>query len=280
MAKTDTLGDRMKKYENITRFSLPPRTYTILRVDGRAFHTWTKKLTRPYDNDLMTCMDAAATMLCEQISGSRFAYVQSDEISVLAVDFLDINTQPWFDGVVQKWVSVGASIASVGFNLKVLDFMYSENLANSRLGQLKRPDATFDARVYTIPDFIEVENYFVWRQKDAVRNSVTMLAQAYASHKQLQGKTTEQRHEIIHAAGDNWAKHPVSFKHGRVIRKRWSHYHDHDVASVDPAPSETNSYWFVDTKTPVFTRNRDYLRDLIPLPWENDVIVRKAVAGK
>lgn len=279
----DALGNRMKKYENVTRYSLPPRTFTILRVDGRAFHTWTKKLTRPYDTDLMTCMDAAAIALCEQISGTQFAYVQSDEISLLAVDFLDINTQPWFDGVIQKWVSVGASIATMAFNMKVLEFMRGTD--TSRLGQIKQPNATFDARVYTIPDFVEVGNYFVWRQKDAVRNSVTMLAQAYASHKQLQGKSTTQRHEIIHAAGDNWAKHPGNFKNGRVIRHKSFEEVTVETRGLPAkekvaALDQRTSNWIVDTETPVFTKDRDYLRDMIPLPWDNDVIVRKAVAGE
>ena len=106
----------MKRYEETTRFTLPRRTYTILRVDGRAFHSWTRGLAKPYDNQLMDCMDAVAVALCSQISGSQFAYVQSDEISILAVDFLDTETQSWFDGNVQKWASVGASIATMAFN--------------------------------------------------------------------------------------------------------------------------------------------------------------------
>src|SRR5271168_3243767 len=121
MAKSrrDALGDRMKRYEATTQLVLPRRTYTILRVDGRSFHTWTKGLEKPYDREFMSFMDMAAIELCKQIPGAQFAYVQSDEISVLAVDFLDINTEPWFDGVVQKWASVAASIASTEFNMYV-----------------------------------------------------------------------------------------------------------------------------------------------------------------
>jgi tRNA(His) 5'-end guanylyltransferase len=122
----------------------------------------------------------------------------------------------------------------------------------------KRADATFDARVYTVPDYIEVENYFVWRQQDAERNSVTMLAQHYASHKQLHGKKRSEQHEIIYQAGDNWAKHPASFKHGRVIRKR-------------------DGRWMVDSATPMFTAERDYIRNLIPRHWEGDEATAKKV---
>jgi len=293
--KTDTLGDRMKAYEEATRYVLPRRTYTILRVDGRAFHTWTHGLARPYDINLMTCMDDAAVKLCEEISGTQFAFVQSDEISLLAVDFADIKTQPWFDGVIQKWTSVAAAVAAVGFNAAVISMklsakaaleMYtSQTLSDERsrdwvnsYSQIakKTPNAVFDARVFTIPDPVEVENYFVWRQKDAVRNSVTMLAQMYASHKQLQNKDVPARHEIIHAAGDNWAKHPANFKHGRVVRKSTPKEWGHDLGPQPSPDSYHVGNWFVDNETPVFTRDRNYLRNLVPLIWENDLIVRKA----
>ena len=221
----------MKKLENVTRFVLPPRTYTVMRVDGKAFHTWTRGLAKPYDQHFMHCMDTTAARLCEQISGAQFAYVQSDEISVLAVDFLDIKTQPWFDGVVQKWASVGAATASACFNWA----------AEHSFALTGKPPAQFDARVFTIPDFVEVANYFVWRQKDAIRNSVSMLAQHYYSHKQLQGKSTTDRHELIHKAGDNWAKHPNNFKNGRVIRKR---------PHTDEMVLDKISHWYVD-ETPV-----------------------------
>src|SRR5271167_4753095 len=120
--RRDALGDRMKRYEEATKFTLPRRTYTLLRVDGRAFHTWTRGLDKPYDTAFIKCINVAAVRLCETIPGSQFAFVQSDEISVLAVDFLDINTEPWFDGNIQKWVSVSASTAAAAFNEAVSAF--------------------------------------------------------------------------------------------------------------------------------------------------------------
>jgi tRNA(His) 5'-end guanylyltransferase len=103
LPKNDSLGDRMKaNFEDRTRFFLPRRTYTILRVDGRAFHTWTRGLTKPHDRDFMACMDAAAIALCKEVAGAKFAFVQSDEISVLATDFEDEGSQAWFDGNIQK----------------------------------------------------------------------------------------------------------------------------------------------------------------------------------
>lgn len=273
--KNDKLGDRMKsQYEDRSRFFLPRRTYTILRVDGRAFHTWTRGLAKPYDTDLMNCMDAAAVALCKEISGARFAYVQSDEISVLATDFEDVGSQSWFDGNLQKLVSVGASIATMAFNMEVARLnqggRYTPEGAILPISQ-KRPDAVFDARAFTIPDYIEVENYFIWRQQDAARNSVTLLASAYASHKKLHGKSTPQRHEIIHEAGDNWAKHPVRFKHGAVIRRHVPKLEDDSLAlSIARRGS-----WEMDATTPSFTRNRNYIRNLIPRHWENDETTKK-----
>jgi tRNA(His) 5'-end guanylyltransferase len=277
--RRDALGDRMKRYEAVTRYTLPRRTYTLLRVDGRAFHSWTKGLDKPYDTEFMSYMDITALALCKSIPGAQFAYVQSDEISVLAVDFLDINTEPWFDGGVQKWASVAASIATVEFNVMVASGYFSRMYRledgiddGSEYTPItkKAPDAVFDARVYTIPDLIEVENYFVWRQQDAERNSVMMLARAYASHKQLAGKNRAAQHEIIHKAGDNWAKHPVSFKHGRVIRK---------IVKLGGDDAGVRSNWKIDHNTPVFTKDREYLRGLIPVIWNDDLLVRKAASN-
>jgi len=293
MAKkqNDTLGDRMKRYENITRLQLPPRTYTLLRIDGRAFHTWTRGLRKPYDEVLMNIMDKTAIALCEEVAGAQFAYVQSDEISILAVDFLEIGTQSWFDGLVQKWCSVSAAIATATFNSEVMsescDYErileedgpkaaadYLESI-KGYVGQ-KAPVATFDARVWTIPDHVEVENYFIWRQQDAVRNSIMMLARSHASHKQLHGKNQPAQHDIIVAAGDNWAKHSARFKHGGVVRKKAAVVLN-ELATWHPSNPRSEvrlSNWFMDTETPVFTKERDYLRSMIPIHWEDDLVTR------
>lgn len=272
-SRRDALGDRMKKYEAVTRYTLPRRTYTIIRVDGRAFHSWTRGLQKPYDGLFMDLMDDAAKALCEQIPGAQFAFVQSDEISVLAVDFLNINTEPWFEGNIQKWASVGASIATMRFNLSLMEIKNDDPPDNLAIIKKKTPNAVFDARVYTIPDLIEVENYFVWRQQDAERNSIMMLARAYASHKQLAGKKRAEQHEIIHKAGDNWAKHPVRFKHGGVVRRG-------SIEEIANARTRHFGNWIVDENTPTFTKQRDYLRHLIPVIWNDDLLVRKAASGE
>ena len=165
----DDLGTRMKtQYEQRTRTWLPRRTYTIIRLDGKAFHTFTRGMERPYDERFMNAMDYTAMHLCLDIQGAVMAYVQSDEISILLTDFDKITTDAWFDGQVQKIVSVSASMATAFFNSYI----------NYDTDDSQKKMAFFDARVFTIPDPVEVENYFVWRQKDAVRNSLAMHAQS------------------------------------------------------------------------------------------------------
>lgn len=203
MADRTSLGDRMKRYEEVTRAVLPARTYTILRVDGRAFHTLLRHARKPFDDSVANAMGAVAQDLCAEISGARFAYTQSDECSVLLTDFETVGTQPWFGGVIQKMVSVAAARASVTFS-----------------SYWNRRDALFDARVFTIPSSVEVANYFVWRQRDALRNSVSMAAQAHFSHKELQGVSSAGMQEMLWSRKDvNWNDYPARHRRGQLCWK-------------------------------------------------------------
>lgn len=228
----DDLGKRMKEqYEQRTRTWLPRRTYTIIRLDGKAFHTFTRGMDRPFDENFMLLMDFTAADLCKEIQGCKMGYVQSDEISLLLTDFDKITTDAWFDGQVQKIVSVAASLATGFFNYH-LDSMSPEK------------PAFFDARAFTIPDPIEVENYFIWRQKDAVRNSLAMHAQSLFSPAKLHGKSQADMHDMIHEKGENWDKLPEGFKRGRTMQK---HVEGHWVPTF-----------------PDFLKQRHLLSDLIP----------------
>lgn len=204
----DPLGDRMKaNYEDTTRFTLPRRTYTIMRLDGRAFHGFTKGMERPFDQNFADCMDMTASKLCKEISGSVFSYTQSDEISILMQDFESTGTQPWFGGNIQKMVSIAAGIASVFFHAVLAPMEADANHG-------------FDARVFTIADPVEVANYFIWRQRDAVRNSISMAGQAHFSPAVLHGKSTGEVQELLHSrVGVNWNDFPDGFKRGRVCLK-------------------------------------------------------------
>ena len=208
--KKDDLGDRMKKnYENRTRNYLPRRTNTIIRLDGKAFHTFTKKFNKPYDNVLASSMDMTARDLCENIQGAVMAYIQSDEISILLTDYENLNTDAWFDGNIQKITSVSASMCTGYFNQHINRF----GVFNPELM------AFFDSRVFTIPETEEVINYFIWRQQDAVRNSIQMLAQSLYSHKELMNKNSSELQEMCFQKGENWNDVNGGFKRGRIIVK-------------------------------------------------------------
>jgi tRNA(His) guanylyltransferase len=203
----DSLGDRMKRqYENRTRYYLPRRTNTLMRVDGKAFHTYTQDRPKPWD-PVMHCNLCFAAQMLVQESGAEFAFVQSDEISVLLTDYATITTAAWFDGNIQKLASVAASIVTAHFN-------ESEG-GEWRNGRI----AYFDARVFSIPDPVEVYNYFVWRQKDIERNSLSMLAQAQFSHDQLHGQNRDALLAMLKAVGTHWEDSPQDFREGSVVTR-------------------------------------------------------------
>jgi len=176
---TVSMGDRFRQYEQATQFTLPRRTYTIMRLDGRGFSLFMRGKALP-EEKFMRVMDLTAEMLCAEISGSVLAYTQSDEISILIQDFANLNTQPWFGGNIQKMTSVAAGMASHHFHA----------VYNQPGGSLRH---TFDARVFTLSDPVEVANYFVWRQKDCTRNAIGSLYTKHYGHAAAQDCTTQQR---------------------------------------------------------------------------------------
>lgn len=258
----DKLGDRMKSfYEDRTRYKLTRRTYTVIRVDGKAFHTYTKGLNRPFDEGLIDDMNETAAYLCKNIMGAKLAYVQSDEISVVITDFDDLSTEAWFDGNLQKMASVAASLATAKFNqLRMLrssnsgpmisnGHINSDEIENFKL-------AMFDARVFQIPYQEEVINYLIWRQQDATRNSISSVAQANFSTKELHGKKTNQMQDMLMLEkGINWNDFTPRQKRGGIIRK-------YQVKNTDTDTFRTK--WRLDKETPIFTQHRKYLYELLP----------------
>jgi tRNA(His) 5'-end guanylyltransferase len=228
----DDLGRRMKQdYEDALRLFVPRRSYVVIRIDGRGFHTFTKQLERPYSRQLADALDQAALGLCQEMIGCRFAYGQSDEYSFLLTDFEKENAPLWFDGNLQKIVSVSASLFTGYFN---------RAFAGEKI-------AAFDSRVLVISQRAEVEKYFLWRQLDASANSLNMLASAHYPHADLVGKSNTEKHELLFEKGVNWAKQPADFKRGRVVRR-----------SADGAA------WEIDLTIPVFNRDAGYLAALVP----------------
>ena len=255
---TDQLGIRMKsQYENRTRYFLPRRTYTIIRLDGKSFHTFTKSFNKPFDKDFINVMDKTAKYLCNDIQGAKIAFVQSDEISLLLTDFEKDTTDAWFDGNIQKIASVSASITTAKFNreMQLLHLINNKSLHPEYDIFDKSTIAFFDARVFTIPDPVEVENYFIWRQKDAVRNSLAMHAQSLFSHKELNGKSQVDMHDMIHEKGENWNSLPDGFKRGRTIVKNVV------FQDTDGEPISKTSW---EITTPDFLKERETLTRLIP----------------
>jgi tRNA(His) 5'-end guanylyltransferase len=215
--ESNSLGDRMKSYyENVSRYYLTRKIPVILRIDGKAFHTFTKNFKKPFDDSFSILMERTAIKLCEEIQGSKCAYKQSDEISILITDLDDIKTEAWFDYNIQKMVSVSASIATAIFNkyhfIDEYDTLsYYTPAKNERI-------ACFDSRVFNIP-IHEVENYFIWRQKDWIRNSIMMLARSYFSHKELKNKNGLDVHEMLCDKNVNWTDLEDKWKNGVFIRK-------------------------------------------------------------
>jgi tRNA(His) 5'-end guanylyltransferase len=238
------IGDRMKRYEAATSMVLPRRTYTIIRVDGRAFHTLLRKAAKPYDWYFNDTMDKVTVELCKGIENAVAAYVQSDEISVILTDFKTHATEPWFGGVVQKMCSISASLATYHFNVNGYGGM-----------------GLFDSRVYTIPSKTDVMNYLVWRQKDNTRNSVNMLARHHFSVRELHGKSTLQRLDMLADKGVSWESEPDRFKRGGLCEK-----HTYEVQAHPSAPSTaTTRTKFVVNGAPIFdARPGSYLDELIP----------------
>ena len=214
----DSIGNRMKEnYENRYRFLLTRRTPIIIRLDGRAFHTLTRRLDKPFDAGFSDTMNATAVHLCCEIQGAKCAYIQSDEISILVTDFDTLTTDAWFDYNIQKITSISAGIASAYFTVH---FCHDGDMA------------VLDSRVFNIP-VEEVCNYFIWRQMDWIRNSVQMLAQSHFSPKQLHGKNQPAMHDMLHSKEVNWADLDGRWKNGTLVRRN---YGDGDRWIVTSAP--------------------------------------------
>jgi len=234
------LEDRMKEYEKSTSTKLSENLPIILRIDGRAFHTLTRGLKKPFDLQFIKLMNEITIDQCDnEIMNAQMAYVQSDEISILI--YKSVFSDSWFKNDIQKMSSVSASRASA--------FAMKNNIfKNKKL-------IMFDSRVFVLP-VKEVCNYFIWRQRDWERNSIQMLARKYYSQKKLQKKNREDMHEMIHQKGDNWNTLPTMLRRGRCIipvKKKIHVSNKHFTGDVE------RNVWIVDNEIPIFTKDRNYI---------------------
>lgn len=232
----------MKRYEDAWRVRLPPRMPVIVRVDGRAFHTWTRvnECERPFDARLVRAMNQVALALCQEMQGARLAYLQSDEVSVLLVDYATHESQAWFDSVLQKMASVAASVATSAFAFHGVP----------NFDKYEVP--TFDARVFALPRE-EVTNYFLWRQNDWTRNSVRMLASSLYSHAKCDNKNNAELQEMCFQKGRNWNDLPTHLRRGRCA-----------VHEEYTRVGVTRHRWTIDNEIPIFkSEGRQYVERLV-----------------
>ena len=228
MPVNDELGKRMKEfYEARARTYLPRRTPVAIRIDGKAFHTFTRGFQKPFDEVLGNSMVRTMEYLCKNIQGCVFGYTQSDEITLLLIDYKQLNSEAWFDYQTQKMCSIAASMATMAFNRyfqeevqKHIDdtepiFITDEEIRLiDTYSRAVEKGAMFDARVFSIPKE-EATNLVYWRQLDATRNSIQMVGQANFSHNELQGKSCNAIQDMLLTQRDiNWNDYPTRWKRG------------------------------------------------------------------
>ena len=260
----DDLGKRIKGYEQVAKTVLMKRTPVMIRIDGRAFHTFTRGFKKPFDNILVKSMQETMKYLCENIQGCKFGYTQSDEITLVLTDYDTLTTDAWFDYEVQKMCSIAASMATMYFN-KVFSknveneiFEYKHSFVPQSVEIQKKMEeyhdvlkkatekgAMFDARCFNISKE-EVTNAVYWRQLDAARNSIQMVGQANFSHKELQNKTCAMIQEMLFSErGINWNNYPTYLKRGSACKK-------------------VNDKWEIDLDMPMLKgEDRQYLEEVI-----------------
>ena len=286
MPTRDDLGTRMKTfYEEIPKTKLMRRCPVAIRIDGKSFHTFTRGFNKPFDEVLIESMQETMRYLCENIQGCVLGYTQSDEITLILVDYKKLNSAAWFDYEVQKMCSIAASMATMAFN-RFLMYEYEEfnrwvNEGNPTDEDRRLNDiyydamckgAMFDARCFNIPKE-EVTNLIYWRQLDASRNSIQMVGQANFSHKELQNKSCNQIQDMLmEQKGINWNDLPIYQKRGsccikiknkidEVMINEQQKFGEDKVTKI---VSIEKSHWIIDKEIPIFKGdNRKYIDKLI-----------------
>ena len=253
MSKYNDFDKRMKDYETVSKTRLTKRMPVVIRVDGRAFHTFTKGFNKPYDELLCSCMQETMEYLCENIQGCVLGYTQSDEITLILVDYDNIDKSAWFDYEVQKICSVVSSMSTMKFN-KLFERKVTEFISNkpdeitqdeyvnlcSRYDNAINMGAMFDTRCFNVPEN-DICNAIIWRQRDAEKNSISSLGQAYFKQKELNGKKSNDIQDMLMLQKNiNWNNVPTKFKRGSACIK-------------------TEDGWKIDNEMPILTKDSSYV---------------------
>ncbi len=255
-----TLGDRMKRAEKVSKRYLSIRTPVIIRIDGKAFHTFCRNFDKPFSDILhkIFCETVMNVMSSCGISGAKLAYFQSDEISILLTDWTNHETQAYFDYNVSKLESVICSMVTAHFNNKIAEYCRYSLEENETLNSLRFENklAYFDARAFNLSKD-EVVNYFIWRQQDASRNSIQMLGSAHFSVSKLHCKNNKQVQEMLITQKDiNWNNLETWKKRGTCVK--------YVSVSVEvDGISKYQSEYILDEEIPIFTMNREYITSLL-----------------
>lgn len=269
-----SLDNRMKNnYENRSKTYLTRRMPVIIRIDGKAFHTLTRGLNRPFDEILHEAMNYTMQYLCKNIQGCKLGYTQSDEITLLLTDYDKLDTDAWFDYAVQKICSISASMATMAFNRKfnelTTNYLKSDTYINhyweetvskysKTLKGIVERGAMFDARCFNIPKE-EVTNCFIWRQQDATRNAVQMLGQTYFSHKALDNKSISDIQDMLMLEKHiNFNDMPTAFKRGVCCYKTLPVNINIDAITKEEKVVQ-RSKWVIDDEIPIFTQDPNYV---------------------
>lgn len=261
----NSLDARMKTYEYVTRTYLTRRMPVIIRIDGKAFHSFTKGFQKPFDEIIVKTMQDTMKYLCQNIDGCVLGYTQSDEISLVLCDYKKLSSQAWFNNNIQKICSISASMATMAFNTFYKNNVnyWNDNCLHEHESQYSKyiksfDKAMFDSRAFNIPKE-EVNNYLLWRQQDATRNSIQSLAQSCFSHKQLEGKNNNELQEMLWQEKKiNWNNLPIHLKRGSCCRK--DTYIDKDGDKKEDAVYRS---WLIDKEIPIFSQDTDYVNSRI-----------------
>ncbi len=277
MSDTTALSKRMKEfYENRSKTYLTRRMPVVIRIDGKCFSQYCKGLNRPFDEGLIEDIQETTKFLCANIQGCKFGYTQSDEITLVLTDYDTLTTDMWFDGNVQKMTSISASLATAKFNQLRLLRELKDSEYEMSMGDIGySPLAFFDSRVFQIPEKEEVVNCLVWRQRDAEKNSVAMLAQSLYSHNELFKKNGSDMQEMCFQKGHNWNDLHWSKKRGSFIIKN-TYYNNNLVDNL--CTFERDGKYYIDNfvadsptvrskwevvETPIFSQDRQSILNLI-----------------
>ncbi len=271
-----TLESRMKGYEYVTRSYLMRKVPVIIRVDGQSFSSFTRGFYRPYDLILKEAMCKTMLEMANSIQGCVFAYTQSDEISFVLTDYDTPTTDAWFGYNVQKMASISASLATCSFNRIFSEILGSKKI--EAIGLCNTPEynsmhlqgietddkykrrcgtASFDARVFSLPKE-EVVNYLIWRQKDAIRNSVCSTARMFYSTKQLIGIKIDDAIEMMEKnQGFDWYRTiPICCQRGICAVKK-------EIKITKGETCVTRRKFTLDLNIPLFTENRAYVNECL-----------------